>query len=327
MKTVAEPSSALSTMTVASTMYMLSRGQLKSLINELFDNTFLNSWMHLWDMPVDAVTSVYMYPIDYSTIFPSATAVSVNLAGVTLQTTAQVIDPTTTLITVGGYTFTPYFNNFMDFSPYTQIEIYLPYVGWEKLDPEMVMGHTIAIRYSIDYTTGGCTAYVLRDTGADQTLIMQRDGKIGIQIPLAGRNASEIARNLLISGVQAAGGIAAGVVAGGAVGAVAGAMISGGSSLINAAQPKVRGSGAVGYSAGIFTPQNCVLKFTRPIPHIPSSYGHYVGYMSGKTKQLSQLSGYTVVSRIHVEHSTAFSGATTDEITEIENLLKSGVIL
>lgn len=63
---------------------------------------------------------------------------------------------------------------------------------------------------------------------------------------------------------------------------------------------------------------------SRPEQNVPENYGRYYGYPSNIYTTLGFIRGYTEVGSVHVN---GLSGATLDEIEEIENLLHGGVIL
>lgn len=71
-------------------------------------------------------------------------------------------------------------------------------------------------------------------------------------------------------------------------------------------------------------PNYPVLRRFRPHIHDINNYGHYFGYAVAEEGVLGEHEGYCEVSRIHMD---GFPDATPHEINEIEDALKSGVIL
>lgn len=55
------------------------------------------------------------------------------------------------------------YGNLLDYNPYTSIRIYLPFIGFEDLDVDMVMGHTLSIVYTVDVLSGRCMAKLTSD--------------------------------------------------------------------------------------------------------------------------------------------------------------------
>ena len=82
--------------------------------------------------------------------------------------------------------------------------------------------------------------------------------------------------------------------------------------------------GSISSNNGMGGVQYPFIVVTSPIPEYPANYAHHVGYPSKKTQVLGNLTGYTKVEQVHLE---GFSGATNDELNEIQQILTSGIIL
>ena len=74
---------------------------------------------------------------------------------------------------------------------------------------------------------------------------------------------------------------------------------------------------------GFLSSQTPYLIISRPRLCMPDNYGHYHGYPSNITRKLGELSGYTVVSNIHLDGLDA----TSSELEELESILKAGIII
>lgn len=349
---ITKPNTINAPYTRFSNAYALPKGGVNKFLETLNDQTFLDDLRLLFETPLDSVVSLRVYPFDvrrnfigraYTENDPIIGAVSmqpaikvggVNLGGIN---NVDISGENANLFTWYLNEIPAHFNNFLDYAPYTDIELYLPYIGFVNLDPVEVMGKSLTIQYAVDYMTGNATAYILRPNadGVDE-LIMTCEGRIAIDIPVTARNAAEVARNILMTGVNSAGGlinagasiaqIATGNIVGGALGAATGAasLASTGISLINSMRTHyTKGAVGDGYN-GWYAPQTPHVIITRPVINEPADYAHYYGRPSGKTKRLGDLEGFTRVASVHVENVAT---ATQDELTEIERLLTTGVIL
>lgn len=347
-RTVQTPNINSNGVTDIGSRYAMTRTQINEFIAELNMPGFLDNIAKLFSNPIENVISLYQFPFDVKQLSPVWAAIGDDSIIINIVTTSTAkgtfLNPLTTpVIDMGSATVAKQFNNFLDYAPYTKVEIFLPYIGFETLDTNIVMGKTINIKYVVDLYSGKCTAFISVGTGADETVIMTRDGQIGSEIQVAGGSGADISRSMLRFGIGAtagavslgAGAVAAGagVATGGSVGSVAGTVGStvgylGSTTVnaINAGQINVHKGGSNSPNNGFYAPQNAYLIYTRPVIARPSSYNSNVGRPSGKTKQLQQLTGFTVVDSVHVE-GTGLQEATQDELTEIERLLKTGVIL
>lgn len=79
-------------------------------------------------------------------------------------------------------------NSFLDYSPYTEYELYVPFCGTTKLDAGDILGHTLNVRLVVDITTGSCTGYIM----ADDLVIQSVTGSIAIEIPITGTDAATL---------------------------------------------------------------------------------------------------------------------------------------
>ena len=69
--------------------------------------------------------------------------------------------------------------------------------------------------------------------------------------------------------------------------------------------------------------QKPYLILTRPRQCVPSNYQKYSGFPSMMTRELSKVSGFTIIDKIFLKNISA----SESEIDEIKSILKEGVIL
>lgn len=182
--------------------------------DELIQNQTLTNF--LTNNPLDAVVSVKRFALaDMS----QGSATNIHLGKVVMSASAKPFTSDSTILSCGFFDVPRFFNDFRDFL--LQIIITLPFCGTLQLDPQAVVGKRIEIKYSIDYTTGTCTAWVLAPTSdnGSHVVIDSASGNCSVDIPLSGvqtatltgqlYNANETLKsakyNGIISGVNAAG--------------------------------------------------------------------------------------------------------------------------
>lgn len=220
-------------------------------------------------------------------------------------------------------------NTFLDFSPYTTYEMFIPGCGWITL-PDTIVGRTISVSIVFDLTTCSCKGVVRCDTTLlhSGTTIATVNGIIGSSVPLS-INETGLQRAAIMNGstqaAMALGTAFMGVGIGNpymgasgiamAAGALASNHIAG-----NSTYTSTKG-GATDYSV-FGDGWKAVLKITRPVLEIPDNYGHSVGFVVNRYAQLNEFSGFTVCVNPHIHIS-----ATSDEKEEIKRLLEEGVIL
>lgn len=90
----------------------------------------------------------------------------------------------------------PRYHNFLDYSPYTQIYLYIPYFPIIKLEPDKIYGNTIFCYVSLDIRNGQFTYYLYLN---DTDLISTATVNVAIKIPFGKTNSEEITRNKMLS--------------------------------------------------------------------------------------------------------------------------------
>lgn len=210
----------------------------------------------------------------------------------------------------------------------TKYSLWLPFYGFVELDPTEILDRFIHVVYSVDYDDGSAAIYIYATDSADRPtdasqIIKKYDTKVAINISLSSTNAVENARDITLRSIVAGIGLIAAPATGGMS-----AVIGSGASLVNLANSLVPSYNRGGNSGGPWPALNASLK-----PYIiksarqytePTNYATYNGRPANYTAQLSTVSGYTEIADVHME---GFDGAYSDEISEIESLLKGGVIL
>ena len=310
--------------------YVLDRSGLNIFCTELITGDFINGVTNIFPDPSQNIRSAHIYPFDIIKTFNLTESKSfIRVANYTMREAGYnaVCNGPVKILDVGEIFVERTYKNFLDYPPYTEYQIWLPYIGSVDLNADVV-GHTLKIQYAIDIASGNTTAYII-DMSNTGEIYMQRSGTIGISIPIAGYNSVDYNRqknNMIFSaaasGATAIAGFASGNVAMGIAGTTA--MTAGiATSMLNLHKNTVQATQADTMTP-FYDPQECFLVINRPSVYYPSGYAHQFGKPSNRIETLSTLNGYTKVADVHME---GFEGATQTEIDEIEMLLKTGVIL
>ena len=208
-------------------------------------------------------------------------------------------------------------DTFLDYAPYSKFSIYLPYVGIKEVDANDFVGHTIGVVYHGDVVTGGITAYITKDG----SVMYQYSGCCALNVPLSADGWG----STIAGAVQIATSLVSGGFAGGAAGVAESAVKGAAAAAANPSllSPKVQHSGAVSGGAGCMGVQTPFVIREAVRFHSTAGMNSVSGYPSFYYKSLGSVSGYTVVLDVHLKGIPA----TSEEIAEIESLLKSGVVL
>ena len=151
---------------------------------EKFDYKILDSF--LVTDPINSIVSLKRFPFNIPHTFsPSKTAVCLGKNQGTAQgyLTYNVFNS----IQFSGIDIYPKFGkSFLDFAPYTEYELYVPFCGTVKLNAGEILDHTLSVRMTIDLVTGVCVAYILADSLCIETLT----GSVSSDMQISGIDAA-----------------------------------------------------------------------------------------------------------------------------------------
>ena len=304
-------------------LYKLTAADMAALFSYLGSNDPGNAIVKWFTNPIQAISACYMLP--YPVTVGAAKEITVLGAhtGITAYSAGQWTE-----WNLGAVKINQGFGDcFLDYSNFTRVSIFLPFIGVRQLNADDVIGSTIGIKYQFDNISGACSAYITVNGSVRYTF----SGSCAVGIPISQSNwgqtymaAATAAAGALAGGFGAAAGAigeGAGVgeaVASGAMGAVKG----GGGLSAFSAKPTISRSGAVcgaGAAIGLNKP---VMFIERPDKAKIEDPKNVIGITSGRTLSLGSLSGYNAIEHVHL-HGI---GATGPELDEIEKLLYQGVI-
>lgn len=304
----------------ASSLYTIwnpTQDQLNNLATFLWSTDFVDLIKKVLQSPMDAMISLALFPITPET---DGTHV-INLGYVPSGVSALRVSNQFQTFQTSGLVIPHKYNSYLDYSPYTTAEIYLPFIGFESLNINDIMGKTVSVNYNIDMLSGTCTAIVKVDGNS----MYSYSGNMALFLPLSAGNWARMMTSIFgaVGGVASIGAGVAGVMSGSAILGSTAAAVSGARTLGNLESNSVSRSGKISGNAGILGDYQPFIVITRPINDKPSTYNYNIGQTYNKSVQLGTLSGFTVVDEAHIEGMSA----TETEKKEIERLLKEGVII
>lgn len=237
----------------------------------------------------------------------------------------------------GGITIT---DTFLDYSPNTLWEIYLTFVGWVQIDVKQLYNKRIMIYYTIDFDTGLSTAYIYNRT--DNKIIHASTCQLGMRLSIATSNVEELAKQKQATALNLIMGLLSSslaVVGGGVTGnglAVAGGVLSAGKTITGAVNSfnTMFERAQISYGSSdnaLYSPNSIVIRKTTHESVLTTlseltEYKKLNGYPYRKYVALNTLDSdsYVEIGTIHFNPMNA--DIYQDEITEIVELLQSGVI-
>ena len=209
--------------------------------------------------------------------------------------------------TIGSIAINEHYHNFLDYAPYTNIILYLPYIGFKELDTTLVMNKTLQIIYTVDAITGGCLAQVY----VNSVRLYEFTGNVGIDIPITASNRAQVEAGYIQAGVGATAS---------ALGGNVGSAVT---SLLNSAtsQYHYSSTGNPSPMCVASTNRTCYVIIDRPNYQNLKAFNHTRGRKCYLSKTISTLHGFTIC-----DSNIDLSGinATQSELEELKEILSSG---
>ena len=331
--------------------------------DQTFLDTLINHAKMLLENPIDAVISLSIIPCTPAAGQDVNVAVMYIPTGVYMPPVTEQYP----LVDCGTYRLTEMYGSALDYNPYTKVQLYLPYVGTVQLDTDEVMGKLLHVYYRIDVVTGTCCAYVKADdkvlyqfsghcaifqpvSAADFSGYLNAAitaAKTVAAVAAAG-SAPSVAQTLVGAPTASMSGSSSSAKwternpatgrqitsktkeeeritenPGASFGEIATRGISNTVGAVQNSKTEVQHSGGFSGNTGFLAKRRPYLIIKRPRIANPKEYGKYNGYPSMMYLHLGDCSGYTQIQSIQL---TGIS-ATNPELSEINTLLTSGVIL
>lgn len=302
--------------------YWITQNQMQSFYSSVWETD-------LTDFVKGAFTGIYSNLISnvVSLKFMPTTAENLGGAGDTSPVilgfktyddlTVQTIGNTTApIVNIGSYKFAKEYNSFADYAPYTDVKLYLPFVGVVPIDTNLFMGSgggetaTLNVKAQYDLQSGLITYFIMRN----KTMISSVSGRMAVEVPVSLQSGldtfSTISRNFVGKATSFAGNIATG----NPIGMVAD--IAQGS----ATAPPQSVFASTGGDGAFYAHPKCMIMIKHPQYNRPKNYSHVVGFPAYVTKKVSDLQGFNIVQNPVIPLADGMTGAEHDMIvTAMQN--------
>lgn len=240
---------------------------------------------------------------------------------------------------MGSIAISEFWKGYMDYNPYTRIQLFLPFVGFVDLNTDEVMNNTIGVKYYIAVSTGdfNCMVRIYNPATGDGYVAYSYAGNCAMRLPTTGSDVTYLRDAISLIG-SIGTGVARGTIGGGFSGGFGKnqaakaklaqnnfAIDTGASTVDSLAGQKEypKSTGTISMNHGFLGEKTPYVVIQRPRQLVPDKQHKYTGYPSFVTMVLGNCTGFTVVEDINL-HSMS---CTQEESDEIISLLKSGVII
>ena len=298
------PSIILPTQSASSlwAIYNPTLAQLNSLGAWLWSTNFIDQILKIFNDPMQAIIGLHKV---YATPNISGSG-NIKVGYLDSGVSSNIVGNQYTYIDCGTVSLREYYGNILDYSPYTTVQLYLPFIGIVSLDIADVSRSSITVKYGVDVLTGACLASVSVQRDNAGGVLYQYSGNCACQYPLSSGSYMGMVTGAL-----------------GAIGSLARGNIIGTGLSVAGMHTNIERSGGFSGNAGAMGIKKPYLIISRPQSAMNNGFPSIQGYPSNYFTRLGDCTGFTQVAECHVENISA----TDKELDKIKDLLKEGVIL
>lgn len=296
--------------------YWISESQMQSFYSEVWETDLTDfvkgAFTGIYSNLISNVVSLKFMPTTAENLGGTGGASPVILGFKTYDNlTVQTIGNTTApIVNIGSYKFAKEYNSFADYAPYTDVKLYLPFVGAVPIDTNLFMGAgggetaTLNIKAQYDLQSGLITYFLMRN----KTMISSVSGHMAVEVPISLQSGldtfSTMSRNF--SGkvwdfaMEGAKGNPIGMISEIAQG--------------SATAPPQTVFASTGGDGAFYAHPKCMIMIKHPQYNRPKNYNHVVGFPAYVTKKISDLQGFNIVQNPVIPLADGMTGAEHDMI-------------
>lgn len=258
------------------TIYRDTGTKVGDLATFLWGNDFdLSSLKLVNNNPIENIISLRRSPFEFSAITQSNVLLGNVDTGVSMNVVSEDYEAT-----VGTFKIEQAYGNFLDFAPFTIIDLYLPFVGYVELDPIMVMNKSCTLKVYVDALNMVGKYQLLT---YNNILVGEWEFQGGEEIPISASNNAQHMASIIGSLASTVVSVATGHL-GGALNGLGNALTS---------QVHTTTSGKPTANTSLLTSTEAFLRISYPKYQENIKYGHTIGYMCQRTHVLNELTGFT----------------------------------
>ena len=292
-------------------IYNPTQAELNSFGGWLWSSNFVDQLLKLFNDPMQAIIGLHKV---FATPEISGTG-NIKVGYLDSGVSSKLVGSQYVTVDCGEVSLYEFFGNVFDYAPFTKVYIYLPFIGIQQIDTGEVMRGTLNVVYHVDVLTGACLAEVKVTRDSAGGTLYTYTGNCACQYPISSGSYMGIVASL----ASVVGGVIGTVASGGALAPVAMGAVSG---VLNA-HTDVNHSGGFSGNAGAMGIKKPYLIIRRPQTALAENFQHFNGKPSNHYTLLSSCTGYVKCLDCHLEGIPA----TGEELAELDNLLKSGIII
>jgi len=313
--------------------YWITKDQMKDFYTKLWEFNWTdistNLLTGIYSNLVSNVVSLKMMPTSPENLGGTGEAEAVVLGFKTfddliVQTIGTNACP---VVTIGTINIKKAYKSYADYSPYTDIALYLPFVGVVPLDTNLFMntaeynGSTLTVKASYDILGGTITYFI----EYEHATVYQFTGNMAVDVPVSLQSGVDIGTSLAqnaSSAIATATNALTSVAEPKPIGKAVNTAVQNVSSFGGASASAQSLYSSTGGDGAFYAFPKCVLMIRRPEYNRPKTYDSTIGYPAFFTKKVADISGFATVTNPKIP---LVDGMTKEEHDMIVSAMQNGL--
>ena len=313
--------------------YWITKDQMRDFYTKLWEFNWTdistNLLTGIYSNLVSNVVSLKMMPTSPENLGGTGEAESVVLGFKTfddliVQTIGTKACP---VVTIGTINIKKAYKSYADYSPYTDIALYLPFVGVVPLDTNLFMntaeynGSTLTVKASYDMLGGTITYFI----EYEHATVYQFTGNMAVDVPVSLQSGVDIGTSLAqnaSSAIATATNALTSVAEPKPIGKAVNTAVQNVSSFGGASASAQSLYSSTGGDGAFYAFPKCVLMIRRPEYNRPKTYDSTIGYPAFFTKKIADISGFATVTNPKIP---LVDGMTKEEHDMIVSAMQNGL--
>ena len=313
--------------------YWITKDQMKDFYTKLWEFNWTdistNLLTGIYSNLVSNVVSLKMMPTSPENLGGTGEAEAVVLGFKTfddlvVQTIGTNACP---VVTIGTINIKKAYKSYADYSPYTDIALYLPFVGVVPLDTNLFMntaeynGSTLTVKASYDMLGGTITYFI----EYEHATVYQFTGNMAVDVPVSLQSGVDIGTSLAqnaSSAIATATNALTSVAEPKPIGKAVNTAVQNVSSFGGAAASAQSLYSSTGGDGAFYAFPKCVLMIRRPEYNRPKTYDSTIGYPAFFTKKVADIKGFATVTNPKIP---LVDGMTKEEHDMVVSAMQNGL--
>lgn len=187
-------------------IYEVTSAELEALASELWSPGFYSSIIKNFQSPFENIISLGIIPFTGLT----GSQEQIQIGNYAAAAVGNKLGTTMYQIDCGNVSIEEYYNNWLDYDGYTNLDVVLPLCGTVSVSPSEFENGVMNIKYNFDIFSGAVIGFISAIKDGHERVLYYKEGSMRTEIPISGADYARVYSTMISSALGMATGIAVG---------------------------------------------------------------------------------------------------------------------